>query len=132
MAEKTRSAGGVVLNGAGEVLIVNQYGVSWSFPKGHIDQGEDALTAAKREIHEESGVSRLEYVGDLGSYERYGGKDLKEWKEITLFLFNTDQHELKPIDPNNPEARWVHKDKVLDLLTHPKDKEFFSSIAGRI
>ena len=30
---------------------------AWSFPKGEIDEGEDALTAAKREWREESGLS---------------------------------------------------------------------------
>jgi capsule polysaccharide modification protein KpsS len=33
--------------------------------------------------------------------------------------------ELKPIDKDNPEAIWVEKDKVSDILTHKKDKEFF-------
>ena len=65
----TYSAGGVVLNGSGQVLVVNQRGNSWSLPKGHIDPGEDALTAARREIYEESGVSELDLVKELGSYE---------------------------------------------------------------
>jgi 8-oxo-dGTP pyrophosphatase MutT (NUDIX family) len=53
---KTRSAGGVVTNEEGEILVVSQRGTSWSLPKGHIDPGEDALVAAKREIYEESGI----------------------------------------------------------------------------
>ncbi|MCE9643671.1 NUDIX domain-containing protein [Candidatus Parcubacteria bacterium] len=135
---ETQSAGGVVLNPQGEVLVVNQKGVSWSLPKGHIDDGEDALTTAKREIHEESGVTELEFVRDLGSYQRFKiGKDGKEddqteLKTLIMFLFRTSQLELKPIDPHNPEARWVARDKVADLLTHPKDKEFFLKISGEI
>ena len=50
------SAGGVVLNGAGQVLVVNQKGTSWSLPKGHVEEGEDALSAARREIFEEAGI----------------------------------------------------------------------------
>ena len=57
---ETRSAGGVVVNAEGKVLVVNQHGTSWSLPKGHIEDGEDALAAARREIYEESGVSDLE------------------------------------------------------------------------
>src|ERR1700755_3050812 len=57
----TESAGGVVLNGAGQVLVVTQKGTSWSLPKGHVEDGEDALAAARREIHEEAGVTQLEY-----------------------------------------------------------------------
>lgn len=137
MSKKSYSAGGVVLNTKGQVLVVNQRGNSWSLPKGHLDPGEDALTAAKREIHEESGVNELVLIKELGSYERarigkHGGDDPVEVKHLTFFLFRTTQQELKPIDPHNPEARWVEKSGVANLLTHPKDREFFEKIAAHI
>src|SRR5256885_8335085 len=74
---RTRTAGGVVVNAAGEILVVSQRGTSWSLPKGHIDPGEDALEAAKREIWEESGVSELELVRELGTYERQDRKSTR-------------------------------------------------------
>src|ERR1700730_6344021 len=131
--KKTRSAGGVVTNDKGEVLVVSQRGRSWSLPKGHIDPGEDALAAAKREIYEESGIRDLELVRELGTYERHkiswdGGDDRSERKVITMFLFRTSEKNLKPVDPANPEARWVEKSKVALLLTHDKDKEFFRRV----
>ena len=131
--KKTRSAGGVVTNDEGEVLVVSQRGRSWSLPKGHIDPGEDALAAAKREIYEESGIRDLELVRELGTYERHkiswdGGDDRSERKVITMFLFRTSEKNLKPVDPDNPEARWVEKSKVALLLTHDKDKEFFRRV----
>lgn len=127
---KTVSAGGVVINDTGQILIVNQKGNSWSLPKGRIEDGEDALTAAKREIYEESGVKELQVIKKLGSYERFklggnGYEDKSELKRITLFLFTTSEVHLSPIDPDNPEARWVKKDEVANLLTHEKDREFF-------
>jgi ADP-ribose pyrophosphatase YjhB (NUDIX family) len=130
---ETRSAGGVVTNGDGKILVVSQRGTSWSLPKGHIDPGEDALTAAKREIAEESGIGELELIGELGTYQRYrigvnGQEDRSELKSITMFLFKTNENTLKPTDPDNPEARWVARNDVANLLTHPKDREFFSSI----
>lgn len=135
--KKTRSAGGVVLSPAGEVLVVSQHGSSWSLPKGHLEPGEDSLTAAKREIREESGLSELVFVRELGSYERSrislgGGEDFSETKEITLFLFTTREQALKPLDPHNPEARWIKKENVAGLLTHPKDKEFFLQILNKL
>ena len=131
--KKTKSAGGVVLNKKGEVLIVNQYGSSWSLPKGHIEEGEEILEAAKRETYEESGIRNLTYVKDLGKYTRYriglnGKNDESELKEIHMFLFKTDEMILNPIDPNNPEARWVLPEKVCEFLTHEKDKQFFSNL----
>lgn len=133
MTKHTYSAGGVVIGSDGKILIVKQRGASWSLPKGHIEEGEDALVAAKREIYEESGVSRLEYIRDLGSFERFrigkdGHEDKSELKRITLFLFKSDQKELKPVDPDNPEARWVDKTEAVEMLTHTKDKEFLAKV----
>jgi ADP-ribose pyrophosphatase YjhB (NUDIX family) len=124
----------VVLNGAGEVLVVSQRGTSWSLPKGHIEPGEDALTAAKREIYEESGVRNLELLREFGTYERFriglhGAEDRSERKAITMFLFRTTEKALKPVDADNPEARWVERAKVAPLLTHKKDKQFFENVA---
>lgn len=134
---QTQCAGGVVLNSQGLVLVVNSRGKSWSLPKGHIDPGEDPLTAAKREIYEESGVSQLKLIKELGSYQRYrvsldGGDDLSEFKTIRMYLFTTKQENLKPVDSDNPEARWVEKEKVAELLTHKKDKGFFRMVMDQL
>jgi len=135
--KETKSAGGVVLNQKGEVLVISQHGTSWSLPKGHVDGGEDAISAAKREIYEESGITKLQFIRELGSYERYkiskdGEDDKSELKTITMFLFITPEDNLKPVDSENPEARWVQKENVVELLTHPKDKEFFLLIRKEI
>lgn len=136
--KQAQSAGEVVLNPNGEVLIVSQRGDSWSFPKGHIDEDEDAETVAHRETREESGIKCLELVKELGSYERCKigkggvGEDCSEQKRITMFLFRTDEYELTPEDAHNPEARWVLKEDVAGILTHPKDKAFFRSVITSI
>ena len=131
--KNTKSAGGVVINKNGDILIVNQHGDSWSLPKGHVEKGEEILEAAEREIYEESGIKHLSLLKELGHYQRYrigldGPDDQSEQKDIYLFLFKTDDMELKPVDPDNPEARWVHPEKVCGYLTHKKDKQFFRNI----
>jgi len=45
-----------------------------------------------------------------------------------MFLFRTDETDLHPTDPDNPKARWIEIDKVAELLTHQKDKDFFLGI----
>jgi hypothetical protein len=45
-----------------------------------------------------------------------------------MFLFRTREKLLKPVDPDNPEAKWVERAKVAPLLTHEKDKEFFARV----
>lgn len=131
------SAGGVVLNPKGEVLVVQQRDGSWSLPKGHIQEGEDPKVTAVREIAEESGIHGATLHKILGSYSRYsladtGKEDTSKMKRITFYLFVTTDTELRPADPRNPDAKWVPKGDVADLLTHPKDQEFFRSVLSEL
>ena len=48
---KTYSAGGVVLNKKGKVLVVNQKLIDWSLPKGHIEKGEDKRSSEKHFLY---------------------------------------------------------------------------------
>ena len=136
--KQTKSAGGIVINEKGEIcLLVSQHGTSWSLPKGHIEEGEDAMMAARREIYEEAGIKELEFIKELGSFQRYkinkqGKEDRSEFKTIYIFLFRTKENFLKPIDSENPEARWAPKEKITELLTHPADKEFFLKVSKEI
>ncbi len=135
---KTEAAGGIVMNARGEVaLVISGTGQFWGFPKGHIDEGESVLDAAKREMSEETGLSQLDFVRPLGSYGRYkstddGGDDVTEYKTIHMFLFNTTEEKLAPADSWNPEARWVAPAEVEGMLTHPKDKEFWKNAAAEL
>ena len=134
----TESAGGIITNGNNEVVLVSQHGTSWSLPKGHVEAGEDLMQTAYREIHEETGIESLTLIKKVGSYvrprlETNGNPSVKEIKTIHLYLFTTTVMELKPIDPDNPEAIWVKMDDVVSYLTHENDKKFFESyMNGRI
>lgn len=135
---RTISAGGVVLNRKGQVLVVNQRGRAWSLPKGHLDPGESLLEAAIREIREESGVADLSLVHYLGCYERcrigkFGGEDPSELKELHFFLFRSGQVTLVPMDAaDHPEARWMRFAEAVALLTHPSDRDFLIRQQGFI
>jgi 8-oxo-dGTP pyrophosphatase MutT (NUDIX family) len=139
MTKKRYTSGGIVVGPKGLVVVVNQNGVSWSLPKGGLEKDETALMAASREIAEESGITKLDFIEELGTYHRRrigkggtgeGAADLI--LEITIFLFTTPQENLAPQDVDNPEARWVPADKVADLLTHQKDKEFYLGVLPKV
>ena len=128
---ETHSAGGIVLNPFGEVAVVSQKGLSWSLPKGHIEENEDILTAAYREIEEETGIKQLRYLQHCPVYWRYkiglnGEDDTSEKKHLHFFVFLTDVYNLDPQDSDNPEAKWLHHQTVSQRLTHKKDKAFFN------
>jgi 8-oxo-dGTP pyrophosphatase MutT (NUDIX family) len=131
------SGGGVIIGPSKKVLVVSQHGTSWSLPKGRLEAGEDTKIAALREIEEETGITQLELIKELGVYERSligvdGKPDNRFSKTITIYLYTTSEADLKPIDPDNPEARWVEPDEVTNLLTHPKDKEFYLGVLPKV
>tara|TARA_Y100001970_G_scaffold132575_1_gene163620 strand:+ start:8533 stop:8961 length:429 start_codon:yes stop_codon:yes gene_type:complete len=125
-----KCAGAIIINKNNEVAVVNQNHDSWSLPKGHIDPGETKIDAAKRELYEETGIKNATLIKYIGEYGRYrigldGKDDKSEHKTIFIYLFKSNQKILKPIDPHNPEAKWVPYQKVEKILTHPNDREFY-------
>jgi 8-oxo-dGTP pyrophosphatase MutT (NUDIX family) len=64
------TAGGIVYRkndkGELEILLIQDAKDRWTIPKGHIEPGETAVAAAKREIGEEAGLKNVEMQGWLG------------------------------------------------------------------
>lgn len=131
------SAGAVLVGPTNQIGVVSQHGTSWSLLKGTLEEGEDKLATLKRELKEEAGISKFQVIKELGTYERYmigkdGGEDKSEHKTITFFLCTTSQAKLNPEDPENPEARWIEPQEVENLLTHPKDQQFYHQVLPEI
>jgi 8-oxo-dGTP pyrophosphatase MutT (NUDIX family) len=72
--------GGVVVDGLGRLLVCySEFAYQgWHFPKGGLDEGEDSLTGAIREVEEESGgVIAKPYSGNV-VFELRPGKVYRE------------------------------------------------------
>jgi 8-oxo-dGTP pyrophosphatase MutT (NUDIX family) len=134
-AAHSPSAGGIILNTKNEVLLVNEGDGFWGFPKGRPEKDETLLETAVREIAEETGLTEITKVADLGNYERHpvweGVENKAEIKDITLFLFRTDQ-ELPTINMENNECAWFAIEQVASKLSHAKDKQFFGEAMSKI
>jgi 8-oxo-(d)GTP phosphatase len=130
------AAGAVVLRqrsrGTGEVLLVHRPKYDdWSFPKGKLDPGEDARTAAVREVLEESGVEiRLGPPLADQCYEVRNGstrvKLVHYWvgrargePDVTAYEANDE------VD----EVRWVEVEAASGLLTYPRDRDTLAEAA---
>lgn len=51
----------------------------WSIPKGELDEGEDALSAARREFAEETGQTMDGQFRELTACRQKGGKTVLAW-----------------------------------------------------
>lgn len=59
-----------------EILLIQDAKDRWTIPKGHIEEGETAQQAAKREIAEEAGLNNTDMLGWLGKIHfRYRRED---------------------------------------------------------
>jgi len=136
---RIRTAGGIVLGEHATVAMVchkNDNG-RWFFPKGHVESGETEEETARREIMEETGLVNLEYLDDLGAYERYhmtpdGQIERSEIKEMHMFLFGV--HADSALSPafEIGEAKWIPASRVAVECTSARDRAWFASIYHRI
>jgi 8-oxo-dGTP diphosphatase len=122
------AAGAVVLRrraGVGEVLVVHRPKYDdWSLPKGKLDPGEDARTAAVREVLEESGAwIRLGPPLTDQAYTFDGGNRTKLVRYWVGRLM--EDHETSAYEPNEEvdEVRWVSLEDAAGVLTHAHDAQ---------
>lgn len=123
------SAGGIVFNKGGQVLLVKAGSLRdeskkhWKFPKGHIDEGESSKDAALREIEEETGIKAqiLEKIGESKYVFPFKGE--KIFKIVIYFLMKEIGGELKPQEGEIEEVRWVSPEEALKILSFPTDKK---------
>lgn len=128
--KKIDQAGGIVINKSGQILMVNALTGAWTFPKGKVEHDEKFEDAAVREIAEETGVTSLDLIKKLGSYERpgYTRENLKTpsvIKKITFYLFFADKQQIIVTDPGTLAAEWVDLNEVTNRLTYDEDRSFF-------
>lgn len=136
---RTRSAGGIVLGDSGTIAMVrNRDGNgAWLFPKGTIEPGETDEEAARREIEEETGLSTLELIDDLGTYSRHpmlvdGSDELGELKEIHMYLYAAVPGATLAPTMEIEEARWVSLSRIMTEIGNVKDKAWFTTVFERV
>ena len=119
---KKLAAGAVVARRIGEdwVLLVLRAYRNWDFPKGVVEAGEEPLTAASREVAEETGLTDLDFpLGEehCDTLPYAGGGKIARY-----YLAETTEENIRlPISeelgrPEHHEWRWVSFDEAEDLL----------------
>jgi bis(5'-nucleosidyl)-tetraphosphatase len=125
-AHRKRSAGGLLVSSLEDPRVMLMYRVhgentSWKTPKGGIDRGETRRDAAKREVAEEAGLTRVRIVDALGNMQYFKSEKgrLRE-KTVHLFLMLNEDGE-SSIAPREGErfvsAEWLAFDDAVARVT---------------
>lgn len=122
--KREKSCGAVVYrlhDGSLELLLIrHRFGGHWSFPKGHVEAGENEFETATREVKEETGVSIKLREGFRESVEYFPKPYIK--KQVVYFLGQALGDELHRQEEEISELRWVPIDEAQRMVTFANDK----------
>ena len=101
----------------------------WSFPKGHIDPGENAMQAMHREVREETGLTVRELC-QLAPLRYVDGTGRESFLEMWLTRSLNDTALVK----EHPGDRlvWEPLDKAAARLTHDSLLKWYNTQQGVI
>ena len=128
--KREKSCGAVVFRKKGAnppdvLLIRHRYGGHWSFPKGHVEDGENEVQTALREVKEETGLSIKLSEGFRECVEYYPKPNVK--KLVVYFLgYAEDDHVCKQ-DEEVSETKWLGLDDALNAVTFRNDKNLITA-----
>jgi 8-oxo-dGTP diphosphatase len=125
--EPILAAGGIVLRSGRRpqfaVVKLRKLG-TWGLPKGKLAAGEDAMTAARREVLEETGhrVTIHEFLGTV-AYEASGRP-----KVIQFWRMHAIGEPIGDLMRDVKAVEWLVLEDAIDRLTHLRERVFLEQV----
>ena len=126
----------ILLNKKNQVFVGKRKdnpGDKWQMPQGGVDQGEDFISAMKRELIEETSIKSIKILKEIEKMYQY---ELPEnlvgiiWKGkyrgqkqkwfITRFLGEENEINLKTKHPEFINWKWIEPQKLPEIIVHFK------------
>ena len=108
-----------------EFLLLDN-GKFWDYPKGHVEAGEDDLTAALRELREEAGIADAELADGFRHEITYFFRDTRRGlirKTVVFFLARVAADVAVTISHEHVGAEFVSFEEALRRAKYPTAKE---------
>jgi 8-oxo-dGTP pyrophosphatase MutT (NUDIX family) len=122
-------AGGIILRKENEntqiLMIFRNKLQDWSFPKGHMADGETAEQTAIREVLEETGLT-VSVLKELPAHEYINN----EGNPIIahMFLMTTTDSTLLRVEHKGDILEWVSTERAKDLISYDNLKMYLTKV----
>ncbi len=108
----------------------------WDFPKGHVEKGEAWEETLRREVKEETGITKLEIIPVFYAWYKYfyrakykekkerqkSGKGINIFKIVTVYLAETKAKKVK-LSFEHVAYAWLEYEEALERITFKNSKE---------
>ena len=127
-----KGVGIILLNKENKVLVAKRIDNPknfWQMPQGGIDEGEDSLKAAYRELEEETSIKNVELIQELDgtmTYElpnhllgiiwkgKYRGQKQKWY--LMRFIGDEEEINIKTKKPEFLDWKWIEINQITELV----------------
>ena len=137
----------VVLNNENKVLVAKRIDNPknlWQMPQGGVDQGEDLLNAAYRELKEETSIYNVKLIKELEEWTYYDlpskligiiwkgkYKGQKQKWFVLKFLGKDSELNIKTKKPEFLEWKWIDLNKITEIVVDFK-KEVYQKVEREV
>tara|TARA_Y100000389_G_C17387900_1_gene478150 strand:- start:743 stop:1192 length:450 start_codon:yes stop_codon:yes gene_type:complete len=137
----------IILNKNNQVFVGKRKdnpGDRWQMPQGGVENGEDFLSAMKRELYEETSIENIKIIKEIEQFYEYElPKNLVGiiWKGkfrgqkqkwfITKFTDNEDKINLKTKHPEFIEWKWINVEMLPEVIVEFK-KDLYTKLLKEI
>lgn len=129
-----KSCGAIVyrkFHGNTELLLIkNQNGGHWSFPKGHVEDDETEEETAIREIKEETGIDVVVDNSFRQVITYAPKKDIT--KDVVYFIAKATTYDYTPQESEIAQIKWVEINHAGTILSYDNDRQLINKAKGII
>ena len=122
----------ILLNNENKVFVARRIDNAkkfWQMPQGGVDDGEDFLKAAYRELEEETSIKNVDLIKEVDGFTSYNLPDnligiiwkgkykgqLQKWF-IVKFVGNEEEINIRTKNPEFLDWKWIDLDQITEVV----------------